>query len=83
MTEPDVKAGTKVYCENDHCVCEVVKDLYLGQHTSTWGDHFGHWRDRKRKPLVGGPTPYCGFCGGAIEWPGWGGRKLQGKPADA
>lgn len=54
------KAGTRVTCRNGHHVCDIVKDLHIGD--EGWAECFGNWR-RPEPSLSQGGWEDCHICG--------------------
>lgn len=66
MTEPHLKKGEIITCENGHEVCEIIQDVYLGQ--MNWHLCLGKWRQSEPKP--GARLPDCEICRGTVfsDW---------------
>jgi hypothetical protein len=62
MSDPVLRQGDVVTCENGHEVCTVRADLF--PETLNWGSYFVNWR--QHEPVTGDPTPlWCAICGAA------------------
>lgn len=59
MSEPILRQGEVVTCENGHEVCTVVADLF--PETMNWGANFGLWQ--QPEPMTGQQLPLYCVCG--------------------
>lgn len=57
-------AGTVVLCEDDHEVCDIVRDIHKGD--ADYASAFANWRGNQQEPEVGQPLPILCRCG--AEW---------------
>lgn len=53
--------GTTVLCARGHDVCDVIKDITIGDQKLT--DKLGNWRDKQIIPVKGDPFPLRCWCG--------------------
>lgn len=60
------RSGTKVRCLSGHHICDIVKDLHLGD--TSWAENFGNWQ--QPQPEIGGHWGACQTCGDWYAWPG-------------
>ena len=65
------KSGQWITCENGHRICQIVRDLYIGD--LGWAACIGNWQENAFPEPALGQTicPRCGICGGWWSGGGW------------